>query len=155
MELDINFKELLESFNAEGVEYLVVGGHALAFHGAPRFTGDLDLLVKPDMGNAERVLAALKNFGFGSLNLSPTDFAKPDSIVQLGRPPLRIDIITSITAVPWQKAWKNHVSGECGGVSVRFLSRADFIANKRASGRAKDLADIEALEHRRSRRARR
>lgn len=155
MELDTNFRELLESFNAERVDYLVVGGHALAFHGAPRFTGDLDLLVKTELANAKRVMAALKRFGFGSLKLSPADFAKPDAIVQLGRTPLRIDIMTSITGVTWQKARRNCTPGECGGVPVLFLSRADFIANKRASGRAKDIADIEALESKPARRARR
>jgi hypothetical protein len=146
MEIQKDFKELLESFNAQKVEYLIVGGYALAFHGAPRFTGDIDLLVKPDTENARHILAALNDFGFGSLNLNESDFTKQGNIVQLGVPPVRIDIVTSLTGVDWDKAQAGKVAGDYGGVSVYFLGKKEFILNKKATGRKKDLADIEALD---------
>lgn len=145
MEAYKDFKELLELFNAKGVEYLVVGGYALAFHGAPRYTGDLDLLVRPTPENGDRILAALTDFGFASLGLKREDFLQPDQVVQLGVPPVRVDMITSIDGVTWEEAWSGSVSGEYGGASVRYLGRAEFIRNKRASGRQKDRADLESL----------
>ena len=145
MEIRNDFKELLELFNKHKVEYLVVGGYALAFHGAPRFTGDIDLYVRPVHENAERILHALDEFGFGSLDLSEEDFATPGKVVQLGVPPVRIDIITRISGVSWEKADESKVSGEYGGTPVHFISREDLIANKRETGRKKDAADIEAL----------
>ena len=148
MEAQQDFKELLELFNARGVEFLIVGGYALAFHGAPRFTGDLDVLVKPDSDNAARVLAALADFGFGSLALTTADFDKPEQVVQLGVPPVRVDIITSLSGIAWQAAFSGRAAGEYGGVPVCYIGRSEFIANKRATGRAKDLADIEALGER-------
>ncbi|MHC4216185.1 MAG: nucleotidyl transferase AbiEii/AbiGii toxin family protein [Planctomycetota bacterium] len=144
MEIQKDFKELLELLNAKKVEYLIVGGYALAFHGAPRFTGDIDLLVKPDLQNAKRILSALEEFGFGSLNLSQVDFTSPDNVIQLGNPPVRVDIMTSITAIDWAQTSK--VQGNYGNTTAYFISKEDFIANKRALGRKKDLADIEALE---------
>jgi len=146
MEIQRDFKELLELFNAHNVEYLIVGGYALAFHGAPRFTGDIDLLVKPDAENAKRVLAALVEFGFGSVDLSETDITSPENIIQLGVPPVRVDIMTSLTAVAWKKAEAGKVSGNYGDTRVYFIGKDDFVSNKRALGRKKDLADIEALE---------
>jgi hypothetical protein len=146
MEIQKDFKELLELFNANEVEYLIVGGYALAFHGAPRFTGDIDLLVKAESENARRILNALNQFGFGSVDLSEIDFIAPDKVVQLGMPPVRIDILTSLTEVDWVKAWTNKVAGRYGDTPVCFISKGDLIANKRALGRQKDLADIEALE---------
>jgi hypothetical protein len=140
-----DFKELLELFNKHKVEYLIVGGYALAFHGAPRFTGDIDLFVRPDWQNAKRILAALDDFGFGSLNLSQDDFSTAGNVVQLGVPPVRVDIITSVTGVTWEKADTGKVPGRYGDTPVFFISREGLITNKRAVGRAKDLADIEAL----------
>lgn len=145
MEIRTDFKELLELFNKHKVEYLIVGGYALAFHGAPRFTRDIDLFVRPTNENAERILAALDEFGFGSLDLSKDDFTTPGLIVQLGVPPVRIDIITSVSGVPWEKGNAGKVPGFYGDVPVFFIGRDDFIANKRATGRIKDAADIEAL----------
>ena len=145
MEIQRDFKELLELFNGHNVEYLVVGGYALAFHGAPRFTGDIDLLVRPDRENARRILAALADFGFGSLELTEKDFTSPQNVVQLGVPPVRVDIMTSLTAVPWEKASSGSVPGSYGETTVRFISKEDFIANKKALGRRKDLADVEAV----------
>ena len=145
MEIYHDFKELLELFNKHKVEYLIVGGYALAFHGAPRFTGDIDLFVRPVRENAERILAALDEFGFGSLDLSEDDFTTPCRVIQLGVPPIRIDIITKISGVPWKKAYTNKVPGQYDQTPVFFISREDFIANKRSTGRKKDVADIEAL----------
>jgi len=145
MEIRTDFKELLELFNKHKVEYLIVGGYALAFHGAPRATGDIDLFVKPTNENAGRILAALDDFGFGSLNLSKDDFTTPGMVVQLGVPPVRIDIITRVSGVSWEKADAGKTLGFYADIPVFFIGRDDFIANKRATGRRKDAADIEAL----------
>lgn len=101
MEAQKDFKELLELFNGHKVEYMIVGAYALAYYGAPRFTCDIDIFVKPALDNAQRILSALSDFGFGSLNLTIDDFQNPDFVVQLGVPPVRIDIITSIYLFNW------------------------------------------------------
>ncbi len=145
MELYPDFKELLKLLNEQGVDYLIVGGYALALHGAPRFTGDLDIYLSTHPDNAKKVLTVLKNFGFGMLNLSEDDFTNDDQIIQLGVPPVRIDFVTSIDGVEWETAWNNRIQGEWAEVPVCYLSKDDFIQNKRASGRLKDLADIESL----------
>jgi hypothetical protein len=145
MEAQPDFRELLALFNAHHVEYLIVGGYALAFHGAPRFTGDLDIFVKPDPGNAQRILAALAAFGFASVGLSTSDFACPDQVVQLGVPPVRIDLLTSLTGVSWDEAFTGRIPGSYGDVPVAYIGREQFIANKRATGRKQDLADLEGL----------
>ena len=145
MEVQQDFRDLLALFDAHEVEYLIVGAYALAYHGAPRFTGDLDLLVRPSAHNARRVLDALADFGFGSLNLSVADFQQPDRVVQLGVLPARVDIITSITGVTWEEADAGKARGKYGDVSVCYLGRAQYVANKRAIGRKRDLADLEAL----------
>ena len=145
MEIQKDFKELLELLNAHKVEYLVVGGYALAFHGAPRFTGDIDIFIKPESENAKRILIALEEFGFGSMNLSESDFTSPKNVIQLGVPPVRVDIMTSLTGVSWQEAQAGKVAGNYGDTPVYFISKEDFIANKMALGRKKDLADLEAL----------
>ncbi len=140
-----DFKELLELFNARNVEYLIVGAHALAFHGHIRATKDIDLYVRPSQANAERVMAALHAFGFGGTGLAQEDFEKPDQIIQLGYPPVRIDLITSINGVSWEQAAAGKAKGEYGGEPVPFLGRAELIANKKAAGRLQDLADLERL----------
>lgn len=145
MEIPNDFRELLASFNAGGVEYLLVGGYALAHHGAPRYTGDLDLLVRATPENAQRVLAALEAFGFGSLGLTAGDFCAPDRVVQLGHPPVRIDLLTSLDGVSWEEAVREAETGALLDESVLVIGRAAFIANKRATGRPSDLADLEAL----------
>ena len=145
MEIQKDFKELLELFNAHKVEYIVVGGYALAFHGAPRFTGDIDLLVRPVAENARRVLSSLRDFGFGSLNLSESDFIRIENVIQLGVSPVRIDILTSLSGVDWEKSQANKVAGDYGGTPVYFLGKKEFILNKKSLGRKKDLADIEAI----------
>ena len=145
MEAQSDFKELLALFNEHKIEYLIVGAYALAYHGAPRYTGDMDILVRPDAENAQRIVAALEKFGFGSLGLTVKDFSEPGNVVQLGIAPVRIDIVTSITGVSWKEAAADGAAGIYGDVPVRYLGRFSFIRNKRALGRKKDLADIEAL----------
>ena len=145
MEVQPDFRELLALLNAHSVEYMIVGGYALAFYGAPRFTGDLDVFVRPTAQNAVRILAALNDFGFGSLNLGAEDFSTQDRVVQLGVPPVRVDLITSLSGVSWETCWASRQPGAYGDVPVAFIGREQFIANKRAVGRTKDLADLEAL----------
>jgi hypothetical protein len=145
MESNTDYNELLALFNANRVRYLIVGAYALAFHGAPRYTGDLDILVRPDAENGGRILRALEAFGFGSLGLTVDDFAIPDRVVQLGVPPVRVDIVTSITGVSWDEADASRVVGLLGDIPVSFIGKDAFIQNKRALGRIKDLADAEAL----------
>jgi hypothetical protein len=145
MEVQPDFRDLLALFNAHNVEYMIVGGYALAFHGAPRFTGDLDILVKPDPENAQRLLEALDTFGFKSVGLTKEDFVSPDQVVQLGVPPVRIDIITSLTGVSWEQAFAGRTPGMYGDIPVYYIGREQYIINKRATGRKKDLADLEAL----------
>ena len=140
-----DFRELLELLNEHKVEYMIVGGYALAYHGAPRFTGDIDIFVHPSYENAKNILSALGDFGFGSLNLTIDDFQDSNSVVQLGVPPVCIDIITSISGVTWEEANVGKKEGFYGDVPVYFLGREQYITNKRASGRKKDLADLESL----------
>ena len=145
MEIQPDFRDLLKLFSDHEVEFLIVGGYALAFHGAPRFTGDLDLFIRPSPSNARRVLDALNEFGFSFPNLTQDDFQNPDKVIQLGVPPIRIDLITSISGVSWDDAESHKVAGRYGDVSVAYLGRAEFVQNKHATGRKKDLADLEAL----------
>lgn len=145
MDLQPDFKELLALFNAHRVEYLIVGAYALAFHGAPRYTGDIDLLVRPAPDNAKAILAALADFGFASLGLSEGDFLQPDRVIQLGVPPVRIDLLTSLTGLTWEEANAHRVAGQYGDIPVHFIGKTDYIRNKKATGRKKDEADIEAL----------
>jgi hypothetical protein len=146
MELSPDFSELVELFNARKVDYVIVGAFALAFHGAPRFTGDLDILVRPEQDNSRKVLDALRAFGFGSLNLKVEDFSDPHRVIQLGFPPVRIDLMTSLTGLTWDEIATGKIAGLLGKVPVQYLGKAELIRNKRAVGRAKDLADIESLQ---------
>jgi hypothetical protein len=145
MEAQQDFRDLLELFNAHKVEYMIVGGYALAFHGAPRYTGDIDIFIKSDAENAQRILSALDKFGFKSIGLTIEDFENPEKVVQLGVPPVRVDIITSLSGVTWEDAYSGRETGKYGDISVYYIGRKQFISNKRAIGRKKDLADIEAI----------
>jgi hypothetical protein len=122
-----------------------VGGHAVAYHGRPRFTDDLDILVRRSPENARRMTAVLSAFGFASLGLTDQDFLNPDQVVQLGHPPHRIDIATSISGVEDRDLWSNRVPGIWEGSPVWWIDRASLVKNKRAVGRPKDLADLELL----------
>ena len=145
MEAQPDFRDLLELFNAHKVEYVIVGGYALAFHGAPRYTGDIDIFVKLTSENAQRILTALDELGFGSVGLMVKDFESPDKVVQLGVPPVRVDIMTSITGVSWEDVFSGCVDGKYGDILVKYIGFDEFISNKRAIGRKKDLSDLEAL----------
>ena len=146
MDLAPDFSEFIGSLNAQGVEFLIVGAHALAFHGAPRFTGDLDLLVRPTIDNAAKVLDAVRAFGFPAEDLQPRDLIDPRRILEMGIEPVQIHVMSAISGVSWEHAWQKRVGGICGGHAVSFLGREAFLQNKRAAARPKDLADIDALE---------
>lgn len=145
--LNKDFKEFAALLNAHGVEYLVVGGYALAAHGHPRYTGDIDFWVSRGAGNIERLLDVLRSFGFGSLGLSARDFGA-DTVVQLGRPPRRIDLLTDIDGVEFEGCWSRRETVSVDGLQLHLIGLEDFKANKRAAGRWKDLADLEALGER-------
>jgi predicted nucleotidyltransferase len=142
--LNSDFKEFAELLNANAVEYLVVGGYALAAHGHPRYTGDIDFWVSHDTANIERLLKVLQAFGFGSLGLTADDF-DTDTVVQLGQPPRRIDLLTAIDGVDFAGCWSRRETVSVDGLSLNLIGLEDFKANKRAAGRLKDLADLEAL----------
>ncbi len=148
MELDRDFSEFIASCAKRRVRFLIVGGYAVAVHGHPRFTKDLDVWVWLDEQNAERIVAALDDFGFGSLGLTPSDFLQEDVVIQLGHPPKRIDILTQVDGVDFSSCWKRRVEVNLAGQSVPFISAADLVANKKASARPQDVADVAALEGR-------
>ena len=116
MEVQPDFRNLLELFNKYKVNYIIVGAYALGFHGAPRYTGDLDIFVKPDAINARSIMQALHEFGFGSVGLTAADFEEEGIVVQLGFPPVRVDVITSITGVSWEQAQSGRVRGQFGSL---------------------------------------
>ena len=145
MKLDKDFNEFVELFVARGVRFLVVGGYALAAHGYPRATDDFDAWVWANSENAEKIVECLAEFGFGGLNLTTDDFTTLDRVVQLGYPPYRIDIITSISGVKFDNAWANRLVVDVDGLQVPFIGRDDLLTNKRATGRPKDLLDVERL----------
>jgi hypothetical protein len=141
-----DFRDLLSEFSDGGVESLIVGAHALATHGFVRATKDLDIWVRPSRDNARKIMRALTSFGAPLHDLSEEDLAKPGLIFQIGVPPLRIDIVTSIDGVSFDEAWLDRVQVQWDSVPVAVLSRRHLIMNKRASGRLQDLADLERLE---------
>jgi hypothetical protein len=146
MDLAPDFDEFIGSLIAHGAEFLVVGAYALAFHGAPRFTGDLDLFVRPTMENAAKVLAAIRSFGFPVEDLQAEDLTDPRRILEMGVEPVQIHVMSAISGVSWDEAWRTRAPGTCGGHPVAYLGREMFLQNKRAAGRPKDLADVDALE---------
>ncbi|MFO0760570.1 MAG: nucleotidyltransferase [Byssovorax sp.] len=146
MKLQQDLREFVALLSSSGVDFIIVGGHAVAFHGHPRFTGDIDFLVRSTPENAERIVAALDAFGFGGVGLSPRDFTRLGFVVQLGRPPNRIDLLTSISGVDFEEAWAGRIAGEIDGLAVFFLGLDALLKNKRASGRDKDLADVRTLQ---------
>lgn len=141
-----DFSALFACFAAHRVRYLVVGGHAVAFHAKPRFTKDIDVWLETTADNARRVLTALDEFGFGTVGLSEEDFTTPGMVIQLGVAPNRIDLLTAIDGVEFAEAWEGRVEGAFGDQRVSYLGRRELVRNKTASGRAQDLADLEALE---------
>ncbi len=145
MVLHQDFKKLLGLLSANQVEYLVVGEFALGFHGAPRSTGDIDIWIRASEENARRMENVLNQFGLSSLGYRTSDFLDKNSVIQLGVPPVRIDIMMSISGVEFDDAYKNRVITESAGMVINYIYKEDFIKNKKASGRLKYLADIESL----------
>lgn len=145
MELNPDFQEFLRSFVGHDVRFLIVGGYALAAHGHPRYTKDLDVWVWTDPSNSSRVVAALEEFGFRGLGLTAADFEDPDVVVQLGREPQRIDILTFATGLVFTEAYEHRVMVDVGGLQVPFVSVDDLRTNKLATGRLRDRADASDL----------
>lgn len=142
-----DYRDLLVLFADAGVEFVIVGAYALAFHGAPRASGDIDLFVRPSLANAQRVFDALARFGapLESAGVTAGDFAQPGAVYQIGLPPRRIDVLTEISGVTFDEAWTSRVVGEVEGRTVGFIGRAAPLKNKEASGRPKDIADAARL----------
>lgn len=145
MKIEKDYEELLRLLNKHKVKYCIIGAFATAFYALPRYTKDLDILVEPSFLNGQRIIAALKEFGFGSLNLSPEDFNKKSKIIQLGYEPIRVDLITSIVGCDFRQAWRNKKPGIYGKEKVFFIGLEELIKNKKKLGRKQDLADLEAL----------
>lgn len=141
-----DFRDMLLALSEEGAEYLLVGAYALASHGYPRATGDLDIWVRPSHENANRVWRALKRFGAPTLDLAPADLETPDIVFQIGIAPRRIDLLTSIAAVEFDAAWPERIEVDVEGLTVPVIGRAHLLVNKRSTGRPKDLADAAWLE---------
>lgn len=141
-----DFLDLLRAFIAADVRFLIVGAYALGLHGRPRATGDLDIWIDATPDNAVRVMRALAEFGAPLGDIQEADFAREGVTYQIGLPPRRIDILTELTGLTFREAWPGRVRRPFGHVEVDFIGRAEFIRNKRQTGRLKDLADIEGLE---------
>ena len=146
MALSKDWREFLELLNSRAVDYVIVGAQSLAFHGRPRYTGDLDILVRPTPDNARLLLALLNQFGFEQSGFKETDFLEPEQIIQLGRVPSRIDLLTSISGMSTNEAFASKISAMLDGIPVFILGKDALIRNKRAVGRPQDLADLAALE---------
>jgi len=143
--LNQDFKEFIQSLNDNQVNYLVIGGYAVALHGYPRYTKDIDIWVEMTPENAANMLKALDQFGFASLNLQAEDFLTPDQVIQLGYPPSRIDLITTPDGVDFSTCYTNRLTVEIDGIAVDFIDLENLKRNKSASGRLQDLADLENL----------
>ncbi|MBN1444538.1 MAG: nucleotidyltransferase [Candidatus Omnitrophica bacterium] len=145
MKTEKDYAELLELLNKNKVKYCIIGAYAVAFYAMPRYTKDIDILIEPTPGNARKILKALNEFGFKSLNLSEKDFICEEQIIQLGYEPVRIDIITSISHLDFAEIWKNRKKGQYGKIKVNFIDLAHLIKSKKVSGRKQDKADLELL----------
>ncbi len=144
--LNENFRDILSAFDAENVEYLLVGAYAMAAYGCPRATGDIDFWVNPSAANASRVWSALIRFGAPLGRVTESDFSKLDVVYQMGLPPQRIDLLTSIDGVAFGDAWANRLHTEVGGVAVNVIGKSELRQNKLATGRDKDIRDVAVLD---------
>ena len=144
--LNQDFKEFIQILNDNSVQYLVVGDYAVAFHGHPRYTKDLDVWIWLDTDNANKVVEVLNQFGFGSLDIRVEDFLEPDQIIQLGHPPVRIDLLTTLPGIDFEECWRERVEVVVDEVNLKVIDLENLKKNKRASGRLQDLADLENLE---------
>lgn len=145
MKLVKDFEAFIELLNKNEVKYLVVGGYAFAIHAYPRFTNDIDFFILTSKSNVEKILRTLADFGFNVLDISPELLMKEGKVIQLGNPPYRIDILTSIDGVHFTKAWERKIIGQYGSQTLYIIGKDDFIKNKKSSGRKKDLDDLEDL----------
>ena len=145
MPLSRDLKEFVECLNSNKVEYLIVGALAVSWHGFPRYSGDIDFLVRPDLENSQRIRNALAQFGFGVLDIETSDLTSPGKVIQLGYEPNRIDLLTSITGVSFEEAWATRVAGDLDGLPVSFIGRDALLRNKDATGRSKDRIDADQL----------
>lgn len=141
-----DFREFVQLLIEHRAEYLIVGGYAVGVHGHPRYTGDLDIWLNPTAANAEKILACVNDFGFSSYNLTIQDFTKENNVVQLGYPPLRIDLLTTIDGVSFVECFANKKEVEIDDLTVNFISYKDLVANKKSTGRFRDLDDIENMK---------
>ena len=146
MVLNQDFKEFIQSLNDNEVKYLVIGGYAVAFHGHPRYTKDLDVWVELSEQNANGLVKALDAFGFGSLGLKAADFMEPEQVIQLGYPPSRIDILMTPKGIDFATCYEQRVLVDIDGITCSFIDLENLLKNKRATGRHQDLADVENLE---------
>lgn len=146
MKLHQDIHEFIELCLSRNVDFLLVGGYALAFHGAPRFTEDIDLMVLVSSENADKLHAVLTDFGFGAAGITREDFLESEQVIQLGRAPNRIDILTGISGVTWQQAWASRTLVNLDGLEIQVIGKTELIQNKRATGRPQDLADILRLQ---------
>jgi len=146
IQLPQDFKELLQLLNSKRIEYLVIGGYAVAFHGHPRATGDIDIWIAISKDNAHKTVEVLKEFGFDSPDIKDDLFLEKGQNIRMGNPPLRIEILTSIDGVEFSKCYKNKKTVTIDNIKINFISLSDLKKNKKASGRLQDLADIESLE---------
>lgn len=141
-----DFKEFIELLIKNKAEYLIVGGYAVGIHGHPRYTGDLDIWLNPTPQNAAQILKSVNEFGFSSFQLTQEDFTKHGNVIQLGHPPLRIDLLTEIDGVTFDKCFKNRKEVEIDNLIVNFIGYADLLKNKKESGRPRDIDDIDNLK---------
>jgi predicted nucleotidyltransferase len=146
MTLAQDFEDFVKLLNKHQVDYMVVGGYALAFHGKPRHTGDLDIWINSSEDNAEKLVIAIKEFGLSSLGLTKSDFMQEGFVTQIGYPPLRIDILNSIDGVKFEEAYPNKLILDIDGIDVKYIGLNDFIKNKTSSGRSQDKADLKEIK---------
>lgn len=145
MRVEKDFEEFIQLLNSHKAKYLIVGAFALIYYTYPRNTGDIDFFIETSDENAKKILSVLKEFGFESVDIRKEELTKPDSIIQLGFSPNRIDLITSISGITFSEAYENKVKGKLGSLDVFFISPHDLLKNKIAANRAKDIADVELL----------
>ncbi len=145
MKLNADLREFVELLNSHKVEYVIVGGHAVAFHGYPRFTGDIDFFIRRSEANARLVLSVLSDFGFGDSSPTMESLTADGSVIQLGLPPNRIDLLTGISGVDFSEVWATREEANLDGLAVAFIGREALLKNKSASGRSKDKLDVEVL----------
>ncbi|MFA6262301.1 MAG: hypothetical protein WC760_12590 [Bacteroidia bacterium] len=141
-----DFKEFVELLIRNKAEYLIVGGYAVGVHGHPRYTGDLDIWLNPTPENAEKILKCVNEFGFSSYGLTKSDFMKEGNVIQLGYPPLRIDLLSQIDGVVFSECFKNRMEVEIDSLVVNFIGYADLLKNKKESGRLRDMDDLDHLK---------